>query len=63
MTETDERPDVILHEPGECPDTGYGANCDGIGHWQENPFGAEVYDDFTKSYICDGVAHGAAMDI
>ena len=63
MTETTEHPDTFLHKPGECPDASYGINCDGTGHWQENPYGADVYGDHTESYICDGVAYGAAMDI
>lgn len=54
---------VQVHEPGECPDIAYGRDCGGVGHWQEDPFAAEINDDHTKSWICDGVAYGSAMDI
>lgn len=52
-----------LHEPGECPDRAYGRDCDGVGHWQEDPFAADINDDHSKHWICDGVAYGSAMDI
>ena len=63
MSETTEHLDVILHEPGKCPEIFYGNNCDGIGHWQEDPYASEIYDDHTESFICDGVEYGSAMDI
>ena len=63
MTETDERPDVILHKPGDCPERYYGADCDGIGRWETDPFAVDVHGDFTKSYLCDGLVTKSAMDI
>jgi hypothetical protein len=52
-----------VHEPGECFDTGYGKDCDGMATFQEDPFAAEIYDDHEMRWICDGCAEGSAMDI
>lgn len=52
-----------MHEPGECFDPVYGKDCDGVGHWQEDPYAAEIADDHSERWICDGVAYGSAMDI
>ncbi|QWT24957.1 hypothetical protein KPL76_06260 [Subtercola sp. PAMC28395] len=53
----------IMHAPGDCPDTGYGADCDGVGHFVPNPFASEIYDDVTPGWYCDGVLIGLAQDI
>lgn len=52
-----------LHEPGECPDSLYGRDCNGVGHWTEDPFASELYDDHTEGWYCDGVLTGSALDI
>jgi len=53
----------VLHAPGHCPDRSYGANCDGIGHYQIDPYAAEIHADYNRVWLCDGVALGLAEDI
>ena len=50
-----------LHEVGECP-AGH-KDCNGVGRWTEDPFAAEIYDDHTEGWHCDGELYESAMDI
>lgn len=52
-----------MHAPGECPDRGYGQDCDGIGRFGPDPYAEEIHDDPTPVWQCDGVNTGSAMDI
>ena len=58
-----DHPDIKLHEPNECTDSLYGRDCDGIGHWGEDPYAAEMYDEHFEEYICYGAYTGRVLDI
>jgi hypothetical protein len=61
---TEDKPEKRkVHEPGECFDTAYGQNCDGLATFQEDPFAADVYDNHELVWLCEGEATGKAMDI
>lgn len=52
-----------MHKPGECPDSLYGQDCDGVGYFTEDPYAAEIYDEHVEDWYCDGVLYGMTMDI
>lgn len=53
-----------IHEPGNCVDPPYGNPwCSGIGSWGPNPYAAEIHNDHTPVFMCDGARKGSAMDI
>jgi hypothetical protein len=59
----DDHPDIQLHEPGQCTDSLYGKDCNGIGIWTTDPFAEEIYGEVIWDYYCDGELTGRAMDI
>jgi hypothetical protein len=54
---------VKLHEVGECTRWGGADYCDGIGHWAEDPYAAELRGDHNKVWLCTGERDGRAADI
>lgn len=52
-----------VHEPNKCFDPGYGADCDGIAEYVENPYIADVYGASVKEWICNGRYSGMIGDI
>lgn len=52
-----------LHPPGDCPDSLYGADCNGVGRYGPDPYAVEIYDDRTPVWLCDGARYGRAQDI
>lgn len=52
-----------VHEPGECFDSLYGAECNGIASYVVDPYVQEIYGEIVYEWICDGVYEGKCMDI
>lgn len=59
---------IRVHEPGSCPDSLYGQDCDGWAEYRPDPFAMEIYDaSFDDPNIwdwyCSGVLVGRHEDI
>lgn len=52
-----------MHKPGECPESYYGKDCDGIAIYGPDPYAHDIAGDATPVWLCEGVRRGRAMDI
>jgi hypothetical protein len=55
-------PETASHAPGNCPDSAYGKDCNGIATYGTDPYAEDNHNN-TKVWMCEGVRYGRAMDI
>lgn len=52
-----------VHEPGECFDSAYGKDCDGMAEYVPDPYAEEIHEVTIYDWFCPGVYTGHCMDI